>query len=71
MPVAVEIIRAGSWLTRPSPMVTMEYSVNTVPMSMPLDTMPIITPPIRFTAVMISDMTASPLTIFVAPSMAP
>ena len=71
MPVAVEIIKAGSWDTRPSPMVTMEYWVSTVLMSMPPCTMPMIMPPIKLNPVISRDITASPLTILVAPSMAP
>ena len=71
IPVAVEIIRAGSWDTRPSPMVAMEYWFKTVARSPPPCTMPMIKPATKLMTVIISDMTASPLTILVAPSMAP
>ena len=71
IPVAVEIMSAGSWETRPSPMVAVEYCAATVDRSPPPITMPIMMPPIRLIAVIMSDMTASPLTILVAPSIAP
>ena len=71
MPVAVEISRAGSWETRPSPMVAMEYVERTVVKSPPPCTMPMIRPATKLMNVMIKLITASPLTILVAPSMAP
>ena len=45
--------------------------VQTVARSPPPCTMPIIKPATKLMTVIISDMTASPLTILVAPSMAP
>ena len=71
MPVAVEIISAGSWETRPSPMVTMEYREMTSEKVPPLTSIPMRTPPMKLIMVMIKDMVASPLTILVAPSIAP
>ncbi len=71
IPVAVEISRDGIWPTRPSPTVAMEYVVITSPKLAPPMTIPMIAPPIRLIAEVIRDMTESPLTIFVAPSIEP
>ena len=71
MPVAVEIISAGSWETRPSPMVTMEYLEMTSEKVPAFITIPMMVPPMKLIMVMINDMVASPFTILVAPSMAP
>ena len=71
MPVAVEIISAGSWETRPSPMVTMEYLDSTSVKVPAFITIPMMVPPIKLIIVISSDMVASPFTILVAPSMAP
>jgi len=66
----VEMIRAGTWLTKPSPTVRMEYMDIDSPAVLPC-IMPTIIPPMRLTAVMTSPATASPRTNLLAPSMAP
>ena len=71
MPVATEIRSAGIWPTRPSPTVAMEYVFSTSPMDCPDWRIPMMLPPIRLMAVVISDMIESPFTILVAPSMEP
>ena len=71
MPVAVEIIRDGIWDTRPSPMVRMQIWLMASPKVMPRPVIPITRPPTRLITVITMDMVESPLTILVAPSMAP
>ncbi len=70
-PAAVEMSRAGIWLTRPSPM---ERSVNVCAASpglIPYCATPMMSPPTMLMAVMTSPAMASPRTNFEAPSMAP
>ena len=71
MPVAVEIIRDGIWDTSPSPMVRMQISFRASTGSIPRLIIPISSPPMRLITVITMDMVESPLTILVAPSMAP
>ena len=71
IPVAVEIKREGICDTSPSPIVAIEYTDNTSENVIVDCTIPIIVPAIKLIAVMIIDITASPFTIFVAPSIEP
>ena len=71
MPVAVEIISEGIWDTRPSPMVRMQMELRASMGSISRLNMPMSSPPTRLIRVMMMDMVESPLTILVAPSMAP
>ena len=67
---AVETNSAGIWLTRPSPMVSLEKrSPASTTLSPPR--VPMATPPIRLRVVMIRPAMASPRTNLEAPSMAP
>ena len=70
-PAASETIRAGIWVTRPSPT---DSVVNTVAASagdMPWRVTPMTMPPNTLTAVMMMPAMASPRTNLEAPSMAP
>ena len=69
-PAAVEMNSAGICDTRPSPIVSMEYVSKACPIELPF-MVAIVTPPIRFNAVMIKPAIASPRTNLDAPSMAP
>ena len=69
--VAVEIMSAGIWLTRPSPIVRMVYVDNASVNVSPLESIPIISPPIIFRTVMIMPIMASLFTYLLAPSIAP
>ena len=71
IPVAVEIIRAGSWDTRPSPMVAMEYWFKTLASSPPPCTTPTLQPAPQVRTGINSDMPAAPGTLLGAPAMAP
>ena len=71
IPVDIEIISEGIELTRPSPIVRMEYVFIAVFTSIPCLITPIAIPPIRFVAVIIRPAVASPFTYLVAPSIAP
>ncbi|MPN33269.1 hypothetical protein SDC9_180754 [bioreactor metagenome] len=70
-PAAIEMIRAGIWLTRPSPMVMIVYDEAAWPIGTLCWTTPIRMPPMMLMATMIRPATASPRTNLLAPSMAP
>ena len=67
---AVEMKSAGIWLTRPSPIVSLEYFSPASAIAMPFQ-VAIAMPQTMFSTVMISAAIASPRTNFEAPSMAP
>ena len=71
MPAAVETVRAGSWLTRPSPIVKTVYLLAAAESDMWCCKTPITIPPMIFIAVIRRPAIASPLTNLLAPSMAP
>ena len=70
-PEVMEMRRAGICETRPSPMVRMPNRFRHQPASWPNMSMPMRMPPMMLMAVMMMPATASPLTNFMAPSMAP
>ncbi len=71
IPEVTEISSAGICAIRPSPMVSTVYSCTASPALMPCWTTPMAMPPIMLIATMIRLAMASPLTNFIAPSMAP
>jgi hypothetical protein len=71
MPVDTESSRAGIWVTRPSPMVRRLKRWRASPALMPICTIPMTNPPMRLMTVMMMPATASPLTNFDPPSIAP
>ena len=71
MPVAVEISSAGICATRPSPIVSSEKWWIASENDMRCCITPTTMPPMRLIATMITPATASPLTNFEAPSIAP
>jgi len=71
IPEDVEIISAGIWLTKPSPMVNMVYVLMASSKGLPSIATPKIKPPTIFRAVIIRPAMASPLTNFEAPSIEP
>ena len=70
-PAASEIRNAGTWLTSPSPIVSVVNTRPAVERSMPFWTMPTNKPPAMLIPVMTIPATASPRTNFPAPSIAP
>ena len=70
-PEVIEIRSAGIWLTRPSPIVRMPKRLTHQATSLSNMSMPMRMPPTMLIAVMMSPATASPLTNFIAPSIAP
>jgi hypothetical protein len=71
IPAVIAIRRAGIWETRPSPTLSTEYTFSAFAAGMPFCMIPRATPPRTLMAVMMSAAMASPLTNFIAPSMAP
>ncbi len=71
IPAAVEIRIAGIIPTRPSPIVSRVYFLAASPTAMSFCITPITRPPMMFTTVMMIPAIASPLTNFIAPSIAP
>jgi hypothetical protein len=71
MPALMEMSSAGIWDTSPLPMVRMEYVCTASIMGMPFMAMPMTSPPMMLMRVMMMPAMASPLTNFMAPSMAP
>jgi flagellar biosynthetic protein FlhB len=67
----VDIMRAGIWLTRPSPIVKTAYFERASPIVSPLEITPIRIPPTIFSTVIIIPAIASFLTNLLAPSIAP
>ena len=71
-PAASEIKNAGTWLTRPSPIVSLREERRPPRRSvMPYSTMPMISPPTMLISVMMMPAMASPRTNLLAPSIAP
>jgi hypothetical protein len=71
MPVATEMSRAGIWAARPSPTVSSEKCEAASPNGIPCCMTPTMIPPTRLIMTMSTAATASPLTNFDAPSIAP
>ena len=71
MPAAVETRRAGIWLTRPSPMVSVVKVAAASDSAMPWRTTPMVRPPTMLITVITRPAITSPRTNFAAPSMAP
>ncbi|KWV89240.1 hypothetical protein PFLmoz3_02143 [Pseudomonas fluorescens] len=71
MPAVREINSAGICAIRPSPIVSTEYSAIESAALKPCWNIPVEKPPNRLTTTMINPAMASPLTNFMAPSMAP
>ena len=71
IPEVIAINSAGICATSPSPMVKMAYSCNASLIPMPFCSVPIESPPMIFTRIMINPAMASPLTNFIAPSIEP
>ena len=71
IPAVMEINSAGICETNPSPIVKIEYSCKASPAAMPRCVIPIIKPPKILTTMIIMPAIASPLTNFIAPSIAP
>src|SRR6478735_4012782 len=70
-PAASETIRAGTWVTRPSPTDSFVKTSAAFASDRPWCVTPMMMPPKMLMAVMIRPATASPRTNFEAPSMAP
>jgi hypothetical protein len=70
-PVATLISSAGTWLTRPSPMLSSAYLLIDSAGPRPCCTIPMTNPPMRLIITMTMPATASPLTNFDEPSIAP
>ena len=71
MPAASEIRKAGTWVTSPSPMVSVVNSLPASPRLMPAWTMPMNNPPTILIRMMMMPAMASPRTNLLAPSIAP
>ena len=71
MPVAVEMRRAGSWVTRPSPMAREMYVSTATFHGSPWSVMPTIRPPTICTTVIRMPTLTLPEMNFDAPSMEP
>ena len=71
MPVATEISSAGICAARPSPIDSSENVWSASPKPRPCITMPIVMPASRLMPTITMPATASPLTNFEAPSIAP
>ena len=70
-PAASEMRNAGTWLTRPSPIVSRVKTPAASPSGMPCSTTPMTRPPMMLMSVMTMPAMASPRTNLLAPSMAP
>ena len=70
-PVATEMIKAGTWVTMPSPMVSRVKVCKAVDQSMPIWATPMIQPANMLISRMMIPATASPFTNFEAPSIEP
>ena len=71
MPVPIEMIRAGTWVTMPSPMVSRVKVCSAVDQSMPICATPMIRPAKMLISRMMMPAIASPFTNLVAPSIEP
>ena len=70
-PAASEIRKAGTWVTRPSPMVSVVKSEPASRRLIPNSIMPMNSPPMMLMSVITMPAMASPRTNLLAPSMAP
>ncbi len=70
-PVATDSSSAGTWETRPSPMLSRAYLLIDSAGPRPCWSIPMANPPMRLIITMTMPAMASPLTNFDPPSMAP
>ena len=70
-PAPSAVMNAGTWLTRPSPIVIFVNSSAVGASSQPRSTRPTYMPPAMLTSVMMTPAIASPRVNLLAPSIAP